>query len=263
MKKVIISTISIGLTASFVFAVYTAYQNQIKELEKVSNDYDANVVIQEEQIEDVNLKVSELNSRLKEIELNLTQRDKELTSKINSIDAGINSKSKRWVEIKKVRSIVKDTITKHRYYQHMNIVNLTRYASAVVDYSSEYDVPIPLILAVTRQESAFNPKAVSHAGAQGLMQLMPGTARECAGDIGKRYSNVFHIGTNVQFGTFYLRKMLTRFNEDTELAIKAYNAGPHYVSKILANIYRNYPEETIDYSKRVLNYLEEYQAFYK
>ena len=45
--------------------------------------------------------------------------------------------------------------------------------------------------------------------------------------------------------------MLTRFKEDTELAVKAYNAGPNYVSKILAKIYRNYPEETIDYSKRI------------
>ena len=153
-------------------------------------------------------------------------------------------------------------MTKARYPNKMNIVALTRYASAVVDSSNEYDVPIPLILAVTRQESAFNPTAVSHAGAQGLMQLMPGTARECAGDIGKRYSNIFHVGTNVQFGTFYLRKMLTRFNEDTELAVKAYNAGPNYVSKILAKIYRNYPAETIDYSKKVLQYLEEYKASY-
>ena len=56
--------------------------------------------------------------------------------------------------------------------------------------------------------------------------------------------------------------MLTRFNENKELAIKAYNAGPNYVSKILAKIYRNYPKETIDYSKKVLGYLEEYQASY-
>ena len=231
-------------------------------MNEITNLYDSNVSIQDEQIQDVHLKVSELASKLKEAELSLSQRDKELNAKVESIDAAINSKSKRWVQIKKVRSIVKNTITSSRYPNHMNIVALTRYASAVVDYSSEYDVPIPLILAVTRQESAFNPQAVSHAGAQGLMQLMPGTARECAGDIGKRYSNIFHIGTNVQFGTFYLRKMLTRFNEDTELAIKAYNAGPNYVSKILAKIYRNYPEETIDYSKRVLGYLEEYQASY-
>ncbi len=231
-------------------------------MDSIANVYKDDVADQDEQIQDVHTRMAELSAILEETKQLSAQKNKELYMKINSIDAAINSKSKRWVQIKRVRTIVKETITKSRYSAKMNIVALTRYASAVVDFSNEYDVPIPLILAVTRQESAFNPKAVSHAGAQGLMQLMPGTARECAGDIGKRYSNIFHVGTNVQFGTFYLRKMLTRFNEDTELAVKAYNAGPNYVSKILAKIYRNYPAETIDYSKKVLQYLEEYQASY-
>ena len=231
-------------------------------MDSITNIYKDDVADQDEQIQDVHTRVAELSAILEETKQLSAQKNKELYMKINSIDAAINSKSKRWVQIKRVRTVVKETIAKSRYSAKMNIVALTRYASAVVDFSNEYDVPIPLILAVTRQESAFNPKAVSHAGAQGLMQLMPGTARECAGDIGKRYSNIFHVGTNVQFGTFYLRKMLTRFNEDTELAVKAYNAGPNYVSKVLAKIYRNYPAETIDYSKKVLQYLEEYKTFY-
>jgi soluble lytic murein transglycosylase-like protein len=144
----------------------------------------------------------------------------------------------------------------------MNIIDLTKYAGAVVDYSSEYDISIPLILAVTRQESAFNPRAVSHAGAQGLMQLMPQTAKECMEDIGKRFYNIFDIRTNVQLGTFYLRKMLTKFNEDIELAVKAYNAGPNYVLKVLAEEYESYPQETVGYSQKVLKYLEEYKALY-
>ncbi len=243
-------------------AVLFLYQKQIVQMDSIANVYKDDVADQDEQIQDVHTRMAELSAILEETKQLSAQKNKELYMKINSIDAAINSKSKRWVQIKRVRTIVKETITKSRYSAKMNIVALTRYASAVVDFSNEYDVPIPLILAVTRQESAFNPKAVSHAGAQGLMQLMPGTARECAGDIGKRYSNIFHVGTNVQFGTFYLRKMLTRFNEDTELAVKAYNAGPNYVSKILAKIYRNYPAETINYSKKVLQYLEEYKASY-
>ena len=94
------------------------------------------------------------------------------------------------------------------------------------------------------------------------MQLMPLTAKECSSDIGKRLSNIYDIGTNVELGTFYLRKMLTRFNNNTELAVKAYNAGPNYVSKIIAKEYRRYPAETIDYSKKVLQYLEEYKSQY-
>jgi soluble lytic murein transglycosylase-like protein len=262
MKKIKFSIISVALILTILIFAILGYNKQVEKLNDITNLYDSNVSIQDGQIEDVHIRVAELTSKLNETELILNQKNKELYSKINSLDAAINSKSKRWVQIKKVRSIVKDTITTARYESYMNIVSLTRYASAVVDYSSEYDVPVPLILAVTRQESAFNPQAISHAGAQGLMQLMPGTARECATDIGKRYSNIFHVGTNVQFGTFYLRKMLTRFNENTELSVKAYNAGPNYVSKVLAKIYRNYPDETIDYSEKVLGYLKEYQASY-
>jgi soluble lytic murein transglycosylase-like protein len=197
-----------------------------------------------------------------QLEVEVSDINTKLTDRIKSIDAALNSKSKRWEEIKKIRNIAKNTIKTSRYPSRMNIVDLTRYATAVVDFSSEYDVSIPLILAVTRQESAFNPKAVSHAGAQGLMQLMPRTALECSDEIGKRFSNIFHIGTNVQFGTFYLRKMLTRFKDDIELAIKAYNAGPNYVTKVLANEYRSYPSETINYSKKVLEYLKEYKTAY-
>jgi soluble lytic murein transglycosylase len=262
MKKTITSLTLIAFILILIAGSVFVYQKIIIQFKEISDLYEANISVQDIQIQNTNLKIIELTSQLDVTETSLNQRDKELNAKIKSIDVAINSKSKRWVQIKKVRGIVKNTITDARYPSRMNIVSLTKYASAVVDYSSEYDVPIPLIIAVTRQESAFNPQAVSHAGAQGLMQLMPGTAKECAGDIGKRYSNIFHIGTNVQFGTFYLRKMLTRFNEDTELAVKAYNAGPNYVSKVLAKIYRNYPNETINYSEKVLGYLKEYQASY-
>jgi len=252
----------IGLIVLFMVGIGHWHDNHTAQLGKTINSYESDVLLQDEQIQDVHLRIAELTSQLKETKLNLNQKDKELYLKVNSIDAALYAKSKRWEKIKKVRSIAKNTIKSNRYPSRMNIVDLTRYATAVIDFSSEYDVPIPLILAVTRQESAFNPKAVSHAGAQGLMQLMPRTALECSDETGKRFSNIFHIGTNVQFGTFYLRKMLTRFKENTELAIKAYNAGPNYVTKVLANEYRSYPSETINYSKKVLEYLKEYKAEY-
>ena len=91
---------------------------------------------------------------------------------------------------------------------------------------------------------------------------MPATAKECQVDIGKRFSNVFDARSNVQLGTYYLRKMLTRFEGNISLAIKAYNAGPTYVSKVLAGEYKNYPEETIGYNEKVLQYYEEYKKHY-
>jgi len=239
------------------YAVYNTQQKQIEEYKKNS------LIDNQQEIQDIHLKVTELSDLLQNNRDSFEKEQNLLNNKINSIDVAINSKSKRWAKIKKVRLITKNFINNKKYKKYMNIVDLTRYATAVVDFSAEYDVEIPLILAVTTQESAFNPKAVSHAGAQGLMQLMPGTARECAGDIGKRYTNIYHIGTNVQFGTFYLRKMLTKFDENIDLAIRAYNAGPNYVAKVLAKEYRNYPEETKDYAIRVLGYLEDYRAHFK
>jgi soluble lytic murein transglycosylase-like protein len=56
--------------------------------------------------------------------------------------------------------------------------------------------------------------------------------------------------------------MLTRFEGNTEHAIRAYNAGPSYVSKVLAEEYRAYPTETVEYTKRVLTYLDEYNQHY-
>lgn len=221
----------------------------------INEDYKKNIIEQNQKIGDFDTKLAEVSEESK-------ISDEALKARIKAIDSALNGGGKRWIKIKKVRSIVKKQIAKSSYKKWMNIVELTRYSGAVVDASDEYDVPVPLILAVTRQESAFNPKAVSHAGAKGLMQLMPRTAKECAEGIGRKHVGIFEIETNVRLGTFYLRKMLTRFDEDTELAIKAYNAGPTYVSRVLAKEYKTYPAETIDYSERVLRYLEQYKASY-
>ena len=102
-------------------------------------------------------------------------------------------------------------------------------------------IAVPLVLAVIRVESAFNYRAQSHAGAQGLMQLMPATARELG------VSNSFNPEANIRGGCRYLRYLIRRFN-DVRVALWAYNAGPTRVQR------GDIPSMTRRYAEKVLRF---------
>lgn len=118
--------------------------------------------------------------------------------------------------------------------------------TSILDAAQKYDLPVNLITSVIRAESNFDVKAVSRAGAQGLMQLMPATARELG------VNNPFDITENIDAGSRYLRKMLDSFEGNLKLALAAYNAGPEAVLKYGGKVppYR----ETQQYVKRVLKF---------
>ena len=98
-----------------------------------------------------------------------------------------------------------------------------RFRTAFEYASNKAGVPLSLLAAVAQEESNFKPNAVSHAGALGLLQVLPSTARELKIDLNSP-------GANVLAGARYLHRMLTRF-DSLELALAAYNAGPTAVEK--------------------------------
>lgn len=98
------------------------------------------------------------------------------------------------------------------------------YHAKVAQLSARYDLSPALIEAVVWQESRWHANAVSPKGAQGLAQLMPGTARELGVDPSDPYANL-------EGGTRYLRAQLDRFDGDLEKALAAYNAGPGRVEQ--------------------------------
>jgi len=102
---------------------------------------------------------------------------------------------------------------------------LEPHLGAVRSLAQEYGVEENLVRAVMQQESCFNPKARSRAGALGLMQLMPGTASLMGVD------DALDPLQNIQGGVKYLRQQLSDFNGDKRLALAAYNAGPQAVRK--------------------------------
>ena len=123
-----------------------------------------------------------------------------------------------------------------------------RIEKSIQKAASRYDLSPGLIKGVIRAESNFQVDAVSRAGAQGLMQLMPGTAKELG------VTKPFDIDQNIDGGARYLRKMLDSFGGDVKLALAAYNAGPGTVRKYAGNV--PYPE-TIQYINRVLRFSEQ------
>lgn len=119
--------------------------------------------------------------------------------------------------------------------------------------SQRHQVDAALIKAVIRAESNFDPYAVSHKGARGLMQLMPQTAAQY-----KEY-DLFSPVANIDVGVKHLSYLLRRYSSDVVLALAAYNAGEQNVKK-----YSGIPpfRETQNYVKKVIKFQNQYAAYF-
>jgi len=129
--------------------------------------------------------------------------------------------------------------------------NMSEIYDVVNKYSKEYGVDSKLVLAVIKAESNFDSTAVSSAGAQGLMQLMPENCKE------NGVSNPFNINQNIKGGVEQLKGYLDSYGGDVQMALMAYNGGPGTMEKrgvtSSSDLYKMY-EETQNYVPKVMNY---------
>jgi soluble lytic murein transglycosylase-like protein len=123
-------------------------------------------------------------------------------------------------------------------------INLSAPLTTHIEEASQlYNLDPKLIHAVIQVESRYDPKALSPKGAQGLMQLMPSTARDL------QVGDPYNPRENIEGGARYLRYLLDSYNQDLSLALAAYNAGPEKV-----NLYKGIPPylETRSYVQKVI-----------
>ena len=129
---------------------------------------------------------------------------------------------------------------------------IRQYSPVIETAAKTHGVEIALVHAVITAESGYNPRAVSRAGAQGIMQLMPDTARRVG------VQNSFDATQNIHGGVKYLRELLTMFNGNKELALAAYNAGENAVIRA-GNRVPPYAE-TVNYVPKVLGYYSKFKT---
>lgn len=139
------------------------------------------------------------------------------------------------------------------------------YRASFREWGERADVDPFLLMGIARRESAFNPEARSPVGARGLMQLMPGTAK----DVSDRYGfktptpeELYQPESNIRLGSRYIREMIDRYSGNRLAAVAAYNAGPGRVDRWLREAPREFDlfvesipyRETRDYVQAVLAY---------
>lgn len=162
------------------------------------------------------------------------------------------------------------TLAKAGYWDDLDIRYPTPYAAAVTHAASANSLDPSYVMAIIRTESLFQANAHSPAGARGLMQLMPGTARHVARDMGQAApaaSRLNDPGVNIPLGAHYLREMLDDWNGNIALATASYNAGPRKIAQWLpatdmpADIWiANIPyTETRDYVQRAMSHMTVFQ----
>ena len=145
----------------------------------------------------------------------------------------------------------------------------------IAERAREFGVDAAVLRGLVRQESVFEPRARSKAGALGLTQLMPATAKSLSRSVLRsryRAAFLYDPGVNARLGAAYLKSLIDRFSGSTVYALAAYNGGPTRMARVLREnsgreedeVFESHPAyETRDYVRRVMLYAESYRALYK
>ena len=158
------------------------------------------------------------------------------------------------------------TTIKAGHWNDLSIRFPLAYQQRMLNSAKTNTIDAHWLYAIARQESAFAEDARSHVGARGLMQLMPGTARQVAKALGEplRQRDLYQPEKNIQLGSHYLRSLLDDFNGNRILATAAYNAGPKRVARWLEKQASELPNdvwiETLPYHE-TRNYVQNVLAF--
>lgn len=171
-------------------------------------------------------------------------RIRQIETRISSIEQKINKDGgKNEPGVVSFEKVLNEKVQETKKSSLPEKFDKTHITKLIEKYSNENGLDKNLVEAVIHAESSFNNEAVSHAGAQGLMQLMPLTAEKLGVD------DPFDPEQNIAGGTKYLRNLINKYNS-VELGLAAYNAGPENVNK-----YGGIPpfSETQNYVKKVID----------
>ncbi len=145
-----------------------------------------------------------------------------------------------------------------------------KYEEEVLRYSVKYQLDAYLVLSVIKVESSFNENAVSNKGANGLMQMLPSTAKYVAKSLNRTEYNLLDSEDSIEFGCYYLRYLINKF-ESVNLALAAYNAGEGRVREWLVSFEGEVNDsdlsyiqfkETKQYLKKIKKSLSKYKKLY-
>ncbi|MBI4175103.1 lytic transglycosylase domain-containing protein [Candidatus Berkelbacteria bacterium] len=147
-----------------------------------------------------------------------------------------------------------------------DLVYPLKYETYILQAAAEFDLPPTLIAGVIYTESRFNEKATSHVGARGLMQIMPGTGAGIAQNLGEgdlyTADKLYDPAINIRYGSYYLRNLHDRYNNNLEAVLAAYNGGPGAAGNYLETGTAYLPRETIGFIGKVKAARDTYEQIY-